>query len=203
MSGDARFVTRVAFCPHCGNTAPQVAKQWMRTADPDLLMALAQCQTCSGVLLYRHTQYFGHTEGVELVWPAPGDLHKAVPDAVKKIYAEAAKIKRLAPNGFANQIRRALEAVCKDRNATKRTLAENLQELADRGEMPPTLAEMTVVLRQLGNIGSHLGDEDIHPSYVEPLDDFFRAIVEYVYIAPHKISEFKKQLDAARKASGK
>ena len=49
------------------------------------------------------------------MWPAKGELHAAVPDRVKEVYREAARIKKLSANGFANQIRRALEAVCKDR----------------------------------------------------------------------------------------
>ena len=135
----------------------------------------------------------------ELMWPEPGKMHSSVPASVQKCYAEAAAIKSRAPNAFANQIRRALEALCKDRGTGNRVLAQNIQELATRGEIPPTLAEMTDVLRMLGNIGSHAADEEIAPEYVEVIDDLFRAIIEYVYVAPWKVREFKARLDYARR----
>lgn len=133
------------------------------------------------------------------MWPQPGDLHPSVPESVRRIYSEASAIKSRAPNAFANQIRRSLEALCKDRGTNKRVLAQSLKELSSRGEIPPTLADMTDVLRQLGNIGSHAGDQEIDPDYVDVIDDFFRAIVEYVYIAPHKVNEFKARLDYVSK----
>ena len=134
----------------------------------------------------------------ELVWPSSGNLHPCVPELVRNVYSEAMAIKSRAPNAFANQIRRALEAVCSDRGATRRVLAQNLKELVERGEIPSTLGEMTDVLRQLGNVGSHAGEESIAVEYVDVIDDFFRAVIEYVYIAPHKVTEFNARLEFAR-----
>lgn len=202
----------IAFCPHCGNTTPQELEGHtfsLNHKDGSHSYFLTRCGTCLEGLLYRYIDPMNgmpqmshgdfQLKGYELVWPKPGDLHSSVPNAVSKIYAEASAIKGRAPNAFANQIRRSLEAICKDRGADHRILARNLQELASRGEIPPTLAEMTDVLRQLGNIGSHAGDEDIDPEYVDVIDDFFRAIVEYVYIAPFKVNEFKARLEYYRK----
>jgi len=202
----------IAYCPHCGNTTPQELEGHtfsLHHKDGSHSYFLTRCGTCLEGLLYRYIDPYDSvpqiTHGTfqlaeyELVWPHPGDLHPSVPTSVRKIYSEAAAIKGRAPNAFANQIRRSLEAVCKDRGANHRVLAENLQELASRREIPPTLTEMTDVLRQLGNIGSHAGDEEIDPDYVDVIDDFFRAIVEYVYIAPYKVTEFKARLEYYRK----
>ena len=78
----------------------------------------------------------------------------------------------------------------------KGSLADKLKELATKNKIPPVLAEMTEIIRRLGNRGSH-DDEDVEPQYVEPMDEFFRAVVEYVYIAPEKIKAVKTTLDAA------
>jgi hypothetical protein len=51
----------------------------------------------------------------------------------------------------------------------------------------------------LGNIGSHAADIAVDPSYVDTIDEFFRAVLEYVYVAPFKVAEVKASLDAARK----
>lgn len=203
-------IQSIGYCPHCGNTAPQNLMGEctnLHNDDGAHHFFLTQCQTCAEGLIYRHVDPY-HTvpelshgrfnlSKYDLVWPKAYDLHSCVPETVRKIYAEASAIKTRAPNAFANQIRRSLEAVCKDRGAPGRVLAQNLSELAQRGEIPQTLSDMTEVLRKLGNVGSHAGDEEIAPEYVDVIDDFFRAIIEYVYIAPQKVAEFKARLDYA------
>ncbi len=174
----------IDFCPHCGNTAPQRlcgvvnSAQYSRGTENYIL---TQCETCQKALLYREYDparaYVGpflfDLDDCTRVWPSSGELHDAVPAEVKRHYSEAVLIKSRAPNAFANQIRCSLEAVCKDRGATGHTLAANLKQLADRGEIPQTLATMTDALRQLGNIGSHAGDEKVEREFVPVIDDFF------------------------------
>ncbi len=43
----------------------------------------------------------------------------------------------------------------------------------------------------------------MEPESVDVIDEFFRAVVEYVYIAPHRVSEVRAQLAAAKAAGGK
>lgn len=199
-------IRRVAFCPHCGNRAPQRlihTQQYLGqgysmdgSVDNNLPCTyfVAVCETCNEILLYHVFCDIVEDKDfhrADLVWPDPGALHKSVPKAIAESYAEAARIKNLAPNAFAVQIRRALEALCDDRNAKKGALHLRLKDLVSRGEIPPVLAEMTYVLRLLGNIGAHTADQSIKPGYVLAIDDFFRAIIEYVYVAPSKLNEFR------------
>lgn len=139
----------IGYCPHCGNTAPQTLEgscTHLHNPDGAHQFFLTQCQTCAEGLMYRHVDPRNTVPETshgrfdlakyELVWPKPSALHECVPKAVRRIYAESSAIKTRAPNAFANQIRRSLEAVCKDRGATSPTLAQNLTELAHRGEIP-------------------------------------------------------------------
>jgi len=200
----------VGYCTHCGNKTTQALKgecSHLHIEDGSSRhFFFTQCLTCADGLIYRLIDPNGSSmpslshgnfqlKNYELVWPVAKKLHCCVPEKISRIYSEAAAIKLLAPNAFANQIRRCLEAICHDRGATHHILAKNLKELAERGEIPNTLSEMSDVLRKLGNIGSHASDEEISPAYVEVIDEFLSAIIEYVYIAPHKVSEFKKTLD--------
>ena len=81
-------------------------------ADTDLPCAyyVVVCETCNEILLYHsfidttEEKYF---DRADLIWPDPGVLHPAVPKAIAATYAEAARVKNLAPNAFAVQIRRA------------------------------------------------------------------------------------------------
>lgn len=189
MAREDRGRREVGYCPHCGNDSPQrsVGAHSSGTDDPKgpTNYAFVVCETCDRVLLYQ-AGYITRTiaqsitpifsvKDYKLVWPNAEKLHSSVPNSVCACYVEAAGIKNRSPNGFANQIRRTLEMLCKDRGATTRILAENLKELSARGEIPSVLAEMTDVLRMLGNIGSHAAEESVEPEFVDAIDDFFRG----------------------------
>lgn len=202
----------VAFCPHCGNRAPQKLVYSHRCSDIahcdgedgeeefalPVAYYVAICETCDQLLLYYEagdtpTDNKFYTAG--LSWPLHGGLHSSVPPSVAEIYAEASRIKQLAPNAFAGQIRRALEALCEDRGAKSGPLHQRLKDLAAHGEIPTLLAEMTDVLRLLGNVGVHATDQSVQASQVFAIDEFFRSVIEYVYVAPSKLSDFRKRLE--------
>jgi hypothetical protein len=212
-------LTRTAFCPHCCNRAPQTAicmhtcteTFWFVPGDgrndeeieDEGTYFVATCGTCQGVLLYWvsgnpvNEGPSGPLEGFRdstLLWPETAISDDAVPAPVAAIYREAVVVKRLSPNSFAVQIRRALEAVCADKGANGHSLYEMLTELARRGDLPPVLVEMTDVLRLLGNMGAHASDRTVRPSQVDALDEFFRVVIEYVYIAPAKLRRFRETL---------
>lgn len=155
------------------------------------------CETCQQILLYENVgDQFEDTQFqyAELEYPKSGQFHKSVPESVLLIYQEALRIKQIAPNAFAVQIRRALEAICDDKGAKQGVLQKRLEKLAAGGLIPPVLSEASDALRLLGNIGAHGVNESVHPLQVYAIDDFFRAIVEYVYVAPSKIASFKDHM---------
>jgi hypothetical protein len=200
----------VAYCPHCGNDSPQQVVTYynrFRGRGEWSYYHLVFCQTCEAPLLYycdpkrsKASERFT-LKDKELLWPLATSLHHAVPPRIREVYEEAARVKRRAPNAFANQIRRSLEALCRDRGANGRSLNDCLRQLAANGEIPAVLAEMTDVLRLFGNMGSHDDDLSVAPVYVDVIDDFFRAIVEHVYVAPYRVNEVRSQLESARRAA--
>jgi hypothetical protein len=203
----------VAYCPHCGNEAPQrlllshnYEKGGWYSEDGELadmaapsLYHIRECCTCHDLLLY-HELGADHAESsaddVDLVYPQPKDLDLSVPSSVRACYAEAARIQEIAPNAYAVMVRRALEALCDDRGAKAGSLASRLTEIATRGEMPPTLVEMTTVLRKLGNAGAHASSQPVTVPLTWHMDDFFRAVIEYVYVAPSKLKAFLNRLSS-------
>lgn len=213
---------RVDFCPHCGNKTPkrQLAEYFYSgtpDAEPDDIQMgtyyLAVCETCNEALLYvlsadeyiRTNTYsepcFAYPD-TYLIWPKDNTaLYYAVPSTIRQVYGEAARIKKVAPHAFAGQVRRALEALCEDRGVKGRNLYEKLGKLSSRGEIPQTLAEMSDVVRLIGNIGVHFDTEKVEDWQVDAVDDFFRAIIEYVYIAPDKLQRYKGSLELRRKSN--
>ena len=204
MSKETR---NISFCPHCSNRAPQklvctqhyLERAWNvesgQESEPDPWSTfIATCETCHQVLLYDNpgdhlTEDEFHLG--EILYPEYG-LHSSVPEKIRKVYDEASRIKWTAPNAFAVQIRRALEALCDDRKANGRNLSAQLEDLANKKEIPIVLNELAHTLRLLGNIGAHSGTVNVHQHQVYELDEFFRVIIEYVYVAPGKLENFKK-----------
>lgn len=58
------------------------------------------------------------------------------------------------------------------------------------------------MLRFLGNVGAHAVEESVMPWQVYAIDEFFRAVVEYVYVAPSKLKDFKDSLAKFKSKSG-
>ena len=156
---------------------------------------LCICATCHGPLLYDGIWREEYGEWPALAYPQRGDLDAAIPRAVRDIYGEAFRIKRSAPRAFALLIRRALEAICDDKKIRSGTLADRLRVLGESGAVPPMLAEMTGVLRTLGNVAAHGSLNGITVPMTWAIDEFFRAVVEYVYVGPSKLSAFRKSLE--------
>jgi uncharacterized protein DUF4145 len=209
----------VAFCPHCGNRAPQrlllkydYEHPYSLTVEEDgnsysekvgsSSYFVAACTTCEELLLYNH---YRHQVGVEnfthadLLYPEGIELDRSVPDKVRACYAEAARIRKTAPNAYAVMIRRALEALCEDRGTKEGTLQSGLSELATRGEIPALLLEVTAVLRIIGNTGAHHSDKAIPLDLIWLADELFRAVLGYVYIAPSRLASFRQRLETAVK----
>jgi hypothetical protein len=212
-------VRHVAYCPHCGNRAPQLlrfthdyAGDGYRddgTLDEGAIPGtyfLAECETCHDLLLYhamgweQNNNYFPIAD---LMYPKGPDLGKQVPESVRACYLEASLVKNNAPNAYAVMIRRALEAICDDRDVKGRNLAKRLSVLAERGEIPGRLSEMTTVLRTVGNAGAHRSELSVTPPMTWAMDQFFRTIVEYVYIAPGRLKEFTVRLQKLNKQDAK
>lgn len=203
----------VAFCPHCGNTSPQRVvfehsyrdtwfgsdgKAMAPDEGPDSEAIVCICDTCDAVLLYDGISSTETGEWPSLVYPRDTTLPDPVPMSIRDIYAEARVVKRNAPNAFAIMVRKGLEAICDDRAAPEGTLQARLEQLVKKGDIPPVLAEMTDVLRVVGNTAAHGSLQAITQPMTWAIDEFFRTVVEYVYVAPGKLAEFKKKLAATK-----
>jgi hypothetical protein len=165
---------------------------------PECEAVVCICETCNDVLLYNGVSESETGDWPSLSYPQSPSLHESVPDRIRAVYEEASRIKRQAPNAFAVMIRRALEEICDDRKVAPGTLAKRLKALVETGHLPPTLAEVTDVLRLLGNTGAHASTGSITAPQTWAMDDFFRVVVEYVYVAPSKLADFRQKLSEAR-----
>jgi len=203
--------TKIAFCPHCGNktthrllythnfegvyTFFDEEHDFEYDQEMPEQYFLTICETCKGPLLY-YKHLGSNTEKdfqkSSMIWPKQKRLTEKVPQRIREYYEEAIRIKRIAPSSFAGQIRKCLEALCDARKIKKGKLVKRLKDLSDKGEIPKHFTEMADILRLLGNIGVHSSETNIRSLSVDTIDDFFTAIIEYVYGFPSRIEEIKQ-----------
>lgn len=196
-------------CNHCGNvTSQRILFQYEgseiaqmgdgKTQAFDVYYSLTKCEVCDDVLLYGRPEYDDETYFGYVLYPEQKSLSDAVPLEIRKVYSEAKAISKIAPNAFAVQIRRALEFLCTEKKVKGKDLNEQIGSMAEMGMIPPVLATMTNGIRHFGNIGAHASDVEVTKGDVVLIDDFFKAIVEYVYVAPGKIDALQKRLESMK-----
>jgi hypothetical protein len=204
-------------CGHCGNRtphelvmnyhAPIVYDQVDRDVWLETFTWLAyKCGTCGALSLYGdfYDIHRGsvvphgsrlHPRASDLLPPShmmsPAD---PVPGRILRLYAEIWSLRHRAPAAFIAQVRRALEYVCEDCGAEGKTLYDRLRALAESGVFPGHYGDITELLRRVGNIGAHASEEELSAYDAELIDDFFRSIIEYVYVAPAKVQRMRERL---------
>jgi hypothetical protein len=210
----------VFVCYHCGNRASHdkvgsfnstelFEQVESRRLNERFRYDLYRCSTCDGISVFGDFVDYPerpdlasrriHPKGSRLLPPAHLLANRGcVPQRILQLYDEIWPLRHVSPTAFAGQVRRALEFVCSDQKAAGRTLFEQLQDLAKRGTFPGYFVEMTDLMRRVGNLGSHAGEVDVDFWDAELLDDFFRSVIEYVYIAPSKIERLKERIKVAR-----
>lgn len=173
-------------CEHCGNTtfksrigSPHKA---YNSEQEYVEYTLYSCEICEHVILLR--------ESAQL-WPSSVTFPPEVPERIRTIYEEAKYVKSKSPSSFVVQIRRGLEVVAKDKNAKGKDLFAKIDWLIQHEGLPQVFGQMSHISRLFGNLGAHDTERDVKPSDADIVDEFFRAIIEYIYIAPAKVNLIK------------
>lgn len=179
-------------CPHCGNITYQ------RIAHDLFNYRVYKCDICSEYTFQRvirekteSTSARGKKvsveEKLEQLYPPQTSLPAEVPQRVREIYEEAVSIRSKSPSSFVVQIRRALEAVANERKAPSGALHKQIEWMIKNNLLPDTFGKMTHITRIIGNLGAHDAEKDVSSEDTEIVDEFFRATIEYIYIAPAKV----------------
>lgn len=202
----------IRHCGHCNNTTPHEVvfqtsssklydqfddeKQGTVNVIEPFLYYVVQCGTCYHISLLGgfEIELPERLRDYPVLYPKSPEFSMSVPETIKRTYLEATKIRVRAPNAFAGQIRKALEFLCEDKNAAGKDLFHKLHSLVEMGILPATLAEMTNIIREIGNAGVHADKSDVSIWDAELIDEFFRSVIDYVYIAPAKIERLKHRL---------
>jgi hypothetical protein len=197
-------------CHHCGNKAghhllcqaDSMSVTYSMDNPPetdtiDCTYYLTRCKTCNGISLYYDDEldeHPGYINEAYLCYPSIIRPSEEIPAVIRKTFNEALKVERISFDAFAILIRRALELLCKDKQASGRNLKEQIEDLARKNIIPITLSEMGHTLRTLGNLGAHGTDYTLDITEIRSMRDFMFAMLEYVYVAPAKLNKLKESI---------
>lgn len=154
---------------------------------------LTVCGTCQEPALFAGLT--DDEKDPKCVWPDKDDIGDAVPNEVQQAYREATRVRNISPRSFAVEIRRALEAICAEQGIARGKLSKRLPKLFEKTAMPGNLKQVADALRVLGNMAAHYSQSPTSPAEVLTIDEFFRAVIEYVYVAPAKLASYRTKLD--------
>lgn len=124
-------------------------------------------------------------------WPLVGSsLHPSVPLPIASAFQEAVQaLSANCPRAAAVMARRTLEAITRDKGETTGTLAQQLNNLATKGLLHPTLADWSKEVRLLGNVGAHFDPiNDVSTGDSRQLNDFILELVKFLYVLPFELS---------------
>lgn len=211
--------TIVRLCNHCGNVTSQTlvhhhsAPMLFDTIKgerifEEFIFKSFVCSTCQGLnLMGGFLVENGKTGDFPELYPTGSSLTPApylvpggelIPARLTEIYSQTWPLKKTNPIAFVTQIRRALEYICYDQGATGRSLASKLQNLIQKGVFPGHIGDVTDLLRLIGNIGAHDSQVEVTVWDAESIDDFFRLLVEYVYVIAAKIGIVRQLVTKAK-----
>ena len=210
---EKKIKTEVFTCPHCGNKTDH---KELFCDSKDIFIGFSpsgdkiytqdytivyKCPTCSNLTIKSFIadeidEFSGeiNMDYIHTIYPTQKEFPEDMPETITKIYKEALRVKKISPISFSILIRKGLEALCEAQGATGRNLKERLLSIIKKMELPSKFVEMIDSMRLLGNKSVHEIDFTITNKQAESLDYFFIAIIEYVYIAPHKLAEIQKSL---------
>jgi hypothetical protein len=147
---------------------------------------------------YFHDQFFPDEWQPVVLYPTETKKVEGLPRA----YAAASAVKGIEAHAFAVLLRRLLEMICLDKGAQGRSLFEQLKFLAQTGVIPQQLSDIANGLRNFGNIGTHAAGVQLSENEVPVIDALCRAILEYVYGAPHLVALAQQTLDRVKASPG-
>jgi hypothetical protein len=162
---------------------------------------LLVCPACDGIVMrryYWHDGYDPEAGQPGVVYPRAAEVPIGLPDVIRQEFEAALRVRSASPNAYGVLLGRLLELVCDDRGAKKGNLGVRLKQLSERGEIPEKLADMAEKLQQLRHVGAHAWVGELTSAEVPILDSLCRAILEYVYSAPHLVEQATGRLQQLR-----
>jgi hypothetical protein len=117
-----------------------------------------------------------------------------LPESVGRYWLQAHRnIKDENWDAAAVMTRSALQLTLRVKGAKGKTLKDEIDDLARKGELPPIMKDWSDNIRLLGNDSAHpeLEDDETNPIDVKDAIEFLDFLIEYAFSLPKRISEYR------------
>lgn len=161
--------------------------------------SIALCPRCENPFLIRESLFgIGDFETVteeKVLYPPSERLPlEHVPAVAQKAYEQA--VRALSTGLYEASTlmcRKTLEAVCKLKGASGRTLYERLSALKEQGVIDARLIDWAHEIRAVGNDAAHDSDGDVSVEDARDVLDFTEAILLYVFSFTVRFEQFRSR----------
>ena len=138
---------------------------------------------------------FGEPEAEETQLYPKGDLDLiGVPRVIANSFQSAIRCRHLDGAICAIALRRTLEMICKAHGETKGTLGPKLKKLSEKGILPTGISDLAVTLKSIGDEAAHGDDADFPDEIIDPLIEFTKIIIDYLYVIPQKLKAVQEDI---------
>lgn len=199
-------------CLHCGNISKMEINGTVNAEQYDhdeygpflsysVLYSVLKCPACKNVNIVTYEMYGGMNDyeiDYTFLYPQNSNFPIGLPEKILTAYKAAEKVKSIDVNAYAILMRRLLELVCLDREATSGTLADMLKELANKNEIPQKLVKVALGLKDFGNIGAHAGSGELTKEEIPIVNALCSAILAYIYSAPKLANIAEEKLNTIK-----
>lgn len=156
-----------------------------------------QCGSCSGYVMCLWSAGHGLHDYRVLPWPLKWDKHpEHWPESIGRYWLQAKR--SLSDENWdaaAVMARSALQLALRDHKATGANLKQEIQDLANKGLLPPNMRDWSDHVRELGNDSAHPRPEQgpTDPQDARDIVEFLDFLLEYLYTLPHRIDLYRKR----------
>lgn len=118
-----------------------------------------------------------------------------VPIDISSSFEAALKVKDINIDLCLVGLRKVLELICKDNNATGRTLEKKIDDMIQKNIFPKEMEVAYWVIRQAGNKAVHEKKSKLTKYDIDEIANLLYSIINYLYIIPRKMVKLKGKIN--------
>lgn len=195
-------------CPFCferGNfSLSHHAEKKKPNSDKKLNFDTYKCENCAGyVLVFWTASEFGYDKMHDYrVIPFPLKINQAPehwPGDVQRFWLQSRRnLQDENWDAASLMARSALQVALRDNNAIGKNLKQEIDDLANKGILPPIMKDWSNNIRELGNDSAHPipGQPATTRADAKDVVQFLDFLLEYLYTLPKNISDYRKRRES-------
>lgn len=207
-SGNELNIGRItcAFCMETGNfKIVYHAEKNKPNSDKRLNFDTLECANCKGyvMVLWSASGSHGRIHDYRILpWPLQISRYpEHWPEEIGRYWLQARRsIQGENWDAAAVMARSALQIALRDHQAIGKSLKQEIDDLASKGILPPTMQEWANHIRELGNDSAHPNPEQgpTNPQDAQDIVAFLDFLLEYLYTFPHQIQQYQERRENDR-----